>query len=100
MPPEAPPRLPERPGETLCAFYERTGVCKFGEGCRFDHPPFSAIGTSHPERPGAPACEFFMKTGGCLYGQGCKFHHPPERAVKRNADGFPLRYVSPVPSRV
>eukprot|EP00873_Tetraselmis_striata_P022954 jgi/Tetstr1/443218/TSEL_031257.t1 len=60
LPPEAPPRLPERPGETLCAFYERTG--------------------------------FFMKTGGCLYGQGCKFHHPPERAVKRNADGFPLRY--------
>ena len=24
---------------TKCAFYLKTGECKYGEGCRFDHPP-------------------------------------------------------------
>jgi hypothetical protein len=24
---------------TKCAFYLKTGECKFGEGCRYDHQP-------------------------------------------------------------
>merc|ERR1712187_96805 len=28
---------PLRPGETPCAFYLRTGICKFNS-CKFDHP--------------------------------------------------------------
>lgn len=30
--------LPIRLGETPCAFYLRTGICKFGASCKFDHP--------------------------------------------------------------
>lgn len=30
--------LPVRPGETECSFYMKTGSCKFGSACRFDHP--------------------------------------------------------------
>jgi len=35
---------PRRPGEDPCAFYIRTGTCKFGEACKFDHPPKSSGG--------------------------------------------------------
>ncbi|KAJ6841010.1 zinc finger CCCH domain-containing protein 8 [Iris pallida] len=30
--------LPIRPGETDCPFYLKTGSCKFGATCRFNHP--------------------------------------------------------------
>ncbi|XP_078431578.1 floral homeotic protein (HUA1) [Wolffia australiana] len=30
--------LPIRPGEQDCPFYVKTGSCKYGTGCRFNHP--------------------------------------------------------------
>jgi len=30
---------PERPGEPDCSYYVRTGLCRFGATCRFNHPP-------------------------------------------------------------
>ncbi|KAI5579142.1 hypothetical protein BDE02_08G071800 [Populus trichocarpa] len=30
--------LPERPSEPPCAFYMKTGICKFGATCKFHHP--------------------------------------------------------------
>lgn len=32
-------QYPERPGEPDCSYYIRTGLCRFGETCRFNHPP-------------------------------------------------------------
>ena len=32
------PEFPLRPGEADCAFYLKTGRCKFGERCVFNHP--------------------------------------------------------------
>lgn len=32
------PIYPQRPGEKDCAHYMQTRTCKFGEGCKFDHP--------------------------------------------------------------
>lgn len=29
---------PERPGEPDCSYYIRTGLCRFGSTCRFNHP--------------------------------------------------------------
>ncbi|XP_037495462.1 zinc finger CCCH domain-containing protein 37 [Jatropha curcas] len=29
---------PQRPGQTECDFYMKTGECKFGERCKFHHP--------------------------------------------------------------
>lgn len=29
---------PERPGEPDCTYYVRTGLCRFGSTCRFNHP--------------------------------------------------------------
>lgn len=31
--------FPENPGQPECQFYMRTGDCKFGQTCRYHHPP-------------------------------------------------------------
>ena len=101
--------LPLRPGEEKCKHYLRFGKCKYGEGCRFDHPPGEAGAevdkslTSYdnylngrpanirsqpapilgpgglPVRPGEQECSFFMKVGTCKYGDTCRWNHPWER---------------------
>ena len=45
LPQSSPPKptegseaFPSRPGAPVCDFYARTGHCKFGQGCKFDHP--------------------------------------------------------------
>ena len=30
--------LPDRPGQLPCQFYMKTGKCKYGWQCKFDHP--------------------------------------------------------------
>eukprot|EP01018_Ginkgo_biloba_P023789 Gb_15324 [translate_table: standard] len=109
--------LPERPGELECAFYMKTGICKFGTKCKFNHPKerLEALKTSDqkgdgsevkpvvsdvdplPERPGEPECTFYMKTGICKFGAKCKFNHPKDRLgaqktsdQKEDGDSAPL----------
>ncbi|CAH8331849.1 unnamed protein product [Eruca vesicaria subsp. sativa] len=94
---------PERPGEPDCSYYIRTGLCRFGSTCRFNHPPDRelVIATArmrgeYPERIGQPECEFYLKTGTCKFGVTCKFHHPRNKAgiagrVSLNMLGYPLR---------
>ncbi|XP_038691478.1 LOW QUALITY PROTEIN: zinc finger CCCH domain-containing protein 37-like [Tripterygium wilfordii] len=38
--------LPVRPGELDCPFYLKTGSCKYGTTCRYNHPAAAAIGHS------------------------------------------------------
>ncbi|KAK3025115.1 hypothetical protein RJ639_044355 [Escallonia herrerae] len=78
-------------------FYMKTGVCKFGERCKYHHPidrsahalsakeaqqqnvKLSLAGL--PRREGAVNCPYYMKTGTCKYGATCKFDHPPPGEV-------------------
>ena len=81
-PPDAViPAFPERPGAPPCDFFAKTGHCRYGELCRFDHPRAFAVGLSResglPVRPGEPRCSFFERTGACKYGACCKFDHSP-----------------------
>lgn len=47
--------LPIRPGETECSFYMKTGSCKFGSACRFNHPEKSAsVALQQSQAPVAP----------------------------------------------
>mmetsp|Transcript_28727 Transcript_28727/g.50545 ORF Transcript_28727/g.50545 Transcript_28727/m.50545 type:complete len:425 (-) Transcript_28727:396-1670(-) len=76
---------PVRYGEPECQYFMKSGECKFGQTCRFNHPEHAAVGVmlnskGYPMRPGFPACQFFTKTGECKFGQTCKFDHP-ESAV-------------------
>jgi hypothetical protein len=94
---------PEHPGEPDCSYYIRTGLCRFGATCRFNHPPNRklAIATARmkgefPERIGQPECQYYLKTGTCKFGATCKFHHPRDKAgvagrVSLNILGYPLR---------
>ncbi|KAK1271829.1 hypothetical protein QJS04_geneDACA012703 [Acorus gramineus] len=94
---------PERPGEIDCAYYLRTGLCRFGMGCRFNHPPNRKLAVAaarmkggYPERVGQPECQYYLKTGTCKFGATCKFHHPRDKAgiagrAQLNILGYPLR---------
>ncbi|KAG0503074.1 hypothetical protein HPP92_003146 [Vanilla planifolia] len=92
---------PERPGEPDCAYYLRTGLCRFGVACRFNHPRNRKLAVArmkggYPERIGQPECQYYLKTGTCKFGPTCKFHHPKEKAgitgrVQLNVAGYPLR---------
>jgi len=103
---------PSRPGQPTCGFYMKTGTCKFGPMCRFDHPagaggsgaPAAAAGdaqlnsSGYPLRPGSTPCAFYMKTGQCKFGLTCKNDHPelngaPAAAANAqlNSSGYPLR---------
>ncbi|XP_066313191.1 zinc finger CCCH domain-containing protein 12-like [Miscanthus floridulus] len=98
-----PGSYPERPGEPDCTYYLRTGLCRFGMSCRFNHPPDRNLAIAsarmkgeYPERVGQPECQYYLKTGTCKFGPTCKFHHPREKAgiagrVQLNTLGYPLR---------
>ncbi|KAL8171845.1 hypothetical protein V2J09_023649 [Rumex salicifolius] len=94
---------PEHEGEPDCAFYLRTGFCKFGSSCRFNHPSNRNLAITvgkmkgdYPERFGQPECQYYMKTGHCKFGATCKFHHPQDKSgiagrVPLNTLGYPIR---------
>ncbi|KAK4758723.1 hypothetical protein SAY87_020024 [Trapa incisa] len=94
---------PERPGEPDCSYYIRTGLCRFGSTCRFNHPANRNLAMAdvimqgeYPERIGQPECQYYLRTGTCKFGATCKFHHPRDKAgiaerVSLNTLGYPLR---------
>ncbi|KAK9195215.1 hypothetical protein WN943_003334 [Citrus x changshan-huyou] len=72
--------LPERPGEPDCSYYIRTGLCRFGATCRFNHPPNRklAIATArikgdYPERLGQPECQW-----SCTHPLLCAYRVQPD----------------------
>jgi len=72
------PVLPRKPWMIPCEFYMKTGTCKFGAECRFDHPPEHQVTLNEfglPIRPGEPKCSHFERTMTCKYGASCKFDH-------------------------
>ncbi|XP_062205425.1 zinc finger CCCH domain-containing protein 8-like isoform X2 [Phragmites australis] len=96
---------PQRPGETVCDFYMKTGCCKYSERCKFHHPIDRSVPNPNeswdpqqtvklslaglPMREDAEVCAFYMKSGTCKFGVHCKFDHPPpvEAIAKRQAAG-------------
>jgi Zinc finger C-x8-C-x5-C-x3-H type (and similar) len=71
-----------------CRDYLRTGRCKYGASCKYNHPsnvqsgggmkaPVNPGEPMFPLRPAEPICQYYMKHGTCKFGQACKFNHPP-----------------------
>lgn len=80
---------PSREGAKLCDFYFKTGYCKFGQACKFDHPPEYAVKLNRdglPMRQGEAVCEHYAKFKQCKFGQACKYHHPNLRRVVSRSD--------------
>jgi len=100
-----PIMYPQRPGETVCDFYMKTGSCKYSQKCKFHHPinrsvpdanenedpqqPVTLTLAGLPRREDAEICAFYMRSGTCRYGVLCKFDHPPlqEAVAKLQAGG-------------
>ncbi|KNA21028.1 hypothetical protein SOVF_046950 [Spinacia oleracea] len=107
-------RFPVRPESEDCAFFLRTGTCKFGMNCKFNHPP------NHKKLQGAKVktkeecagsatqrvienyesadkeqvdCKYFDRQGGCKFGKACKFNHSKKvnSTLKFNFLGLPIR---------
>eukprot|EP00984_Skeletonema_dohrnii_P015785 scaffold6887_cov102-Skeletonema_dohrnii-CCMP3373.AAC.1 len=80
---------PLRPGEQDCRDFLRTGRCKYGESCKYNHPLNVESGGGLtdggplPSRPGEPLCHYFLKHGICKFGQACKFDHPSGPHVEK-----------------
>merc|ERR1711915_626631 len=73
---------PVRKGQQPCTFFVKTGVCRYGTTCKWDHPeeyvPLAAIhghkiqfaeykpvgfnSLGYPLRPGSQACSHYMRT--------------------------------------
>ncbi|XP_057541170.1 zinc finger CCCH domain-containing protein 67-like isoform X2 [Amaranthus tricolor] len=73
---------PWRPYAVDCNFYLRTGSCKFGKSCRFNHPIERAF-------------QYFQTPGGCRLRDACRYNHsmqkPENERLVLNFLGLPVR---------
>ncbi|KAL6994412.1 hypothetical protein U1Q18_012516 [Sarracenia purpurea var. burkii] len=101
--------LPIRPYAEDCAYYLRTGTCKFGLNCRFSHPVRRTNQKADIEKEIDKSktkewllgkseqieCKYYLTAEGCKYGKSCRYNHskddleitPPEL----NFLGLPIR---------
>ncbi|XP_021720218.1 zinc finger CCCH domain-containing protein 43-like [Chenopodium quinoa] len=107
-------KFPVRPEAEDCTFYVRTGTCKFGMNCKFNHPPnnrrFQGVKVRAKEERVASTihkvkekdesvdneqidCKYFDRPGGCKFGKACKFNHSRKTnpTSKLNFMGLPIR---------
>ncbi|XP_054820793.1 zinc finger CCCH domain-containing protein 67-like [Prosopis cineraria] len=98
-------QYPVRTEAEDCAFYLKTGTCKFGFNCKFNHPLRKKIKVvkekgkereESGERSGQTECKYYLKSGGCKYGKACKFNHTrgkcsPTTILELNFLGLPIR---------
>ncbi|MCI17503.1 zinc finger CCCH domain-containing protein 43-like, partial [Trifolium medium] len=71
----------------LWQYYQRSGGCKFGKACKFNHTrgftaPISELNfLGLPIRLGERECPYYMRTGSCKFGSNCRFNHPDPTTV-------------------
>ncbi|XP_022729441.1 zinc finger CCCH domain-containing protein 43-like isoform X2 [Durio zibethinus] len=74
---------PVRPEAEDCAYYMKTGLCKFGPNCKFNHP----IRRKN---------QYYLRTGGCKFGKACRYNHSRAKSLvvpilELNFLGLPIR---------
>uniref|UniRef100_A0A1J3F060 Zinc finger CCCH domain-containing protein 43 n=1 Tax=Noccaea caerulescens TaxID=107243 RepID=A0A1J3F060_NOCCA len=99
---------PLRPGAEDCSFYMKTGSCKFGSTCKFNHPLPNPrriqIAWDNKVREKEEDvdklrlmdCKYYFRTGGCKYGGTCRFNHTKQKNFQSsvpelNFIGLPIR---------
>ncbi|CAF1707482.1 hypothetical protein HID58_055041 [Brassica napus] len=98
---------PVRPDAEDCSFYIRTGSCKYGSSCKFNHPVRRKLQIGREkvkekereenvENPRLMECKYYFRTGGCKYGETCRFSHTKEHTPlpsrpELNFLGLPIR---------
>lgn len=105
-------QYPVRPEAEDCSYYMKTGTCKFGSNCKFNHPVRRKNQATKEkvkereeptERPGQTECKYYLRTGGCKFGKSCRYNHSRVRppvlpakttvfpALELNFLGLPIR---------
>ncbi|CAI8609800.1 unnamed protein product [Vicia faba] len=96
-------QFPLRPEAEDCSFYMKTGSCKFGINCKFNHPirrKNQAVREKVRDREepaenlGQTECKYYQRSGGCKFGKACKFNHIRGYAApisELNFLGLPIR---------
>lgn len=98
---------PLRPYAVDCSFYLKTGTCKFGQNCRFNHPSERAFQPVQDQEKGTDEnngtifdtgkidCKYFRTPGGCKYGDACRYNHSAQRVEREGPElnflGLPVR---------
>lgn len=96
---------PLRPDAEDCAFYMKTGTCKYGFHCKFNHPRRKTQWSkdkgmlkenNNPERNVQMECKYYQTSVGCKYGKNCKYNHNREKfqtspIQEFNFLGLPMR---------
>lgn len=88
--------LPMRVGVRICETYFKTGTCRAGGGCRWDHPDHLRVvfnSEGYPVRPWAAACPYYMAIGTCDFRKTCKWHHPDKRDRRGTAAGMAFTWI-------
>ncbi|XP_020235786.1 zinc finger CCCH domain-containing protein 43 [Cajanus cajan] len=98
-------QYPLRPEAEDCSFYLKTGTCKFGFNCKFNHPlrrksqakrDNAGEREEQAERSGQMECKYYLRSGGCKFGKACKFNHTRGKCsaspiAELNFLGLPIR---------
>lgn len=98
-------QYPVRPEAEDCPFYLKTGMCKFGTHCKFNHPVKRKIQAvkekvkdkeEPTERPGQSECKYYLRSGGCKFGKSCRYNHtrvksPGSTFLELNFLSLPIR---------
>ncbi|KAA8530153.1 hypothetical protein F0562_004862 [Nyssa sinensis] len=87
-----------------CPFFMRTGTCKFGLNCKFNHPvrrTNQAGRDKDKEKEGSSEnseqieCKYYLTPGGCKYGKSCRYNHSKDESEieppELNFLGLPVR---------
>ncbi|KAK6261872.1 hypothetical protein QUC31_007688 [Theobroma cacao] len=96
---------PVRPEAEDCAYYMKTGLCKFGSNCKFNHPvrrKNQAVKEKvkekdeSTEKPSQTECKYYLRTGGCKFGKACRYNHSRAKTavapiLELNFLGLPIR---------
>ncbi|XP_030544789.1 zinc finger CCCH domain-containing protein 67-like isoform X2 [Rhodamnia argentea] len=81
---QPPEEYPQRPFQPECAYFMKTGHCKYGHACKFHHPKhrvstvpsYFQIDKALPVRSDRRTCRNYTQFGFCKYGSACFFDHP------------------------
>ncbi|KAL9235114.1 hypothetical protein vseg_009907 [Gypsophila vaccaria] len=98
---------PLKPYVVDCSFYTKTGTCKFGQNCRYNHSSrkvFKPVGDKEKrvegsielvDDAGKIECKYYQQSGGCKYGNACRYNHSARKIEKEylllNFLGLPIR---------
>ncbi|XVF11616.1 hypothetical protein REPUB_Repub08aG0042600 [Reevesia pubescens] len=99
------PYYPVRPEAEDCPYYMKTGLCKFGSNCKFNHPvrrKNQAVKDKlnekdeSTEKPSQTECKYYLRTGGCKFGKACRYNHSRAKSsvgpiLELNFLGLPIR---------